>query len=145
MKINQVAAIAAFCLLAAPPMISLAGSATTDPIAVTNVEVQPTAYSSGTGFVSVSFTNTSNVTATEVVFELSSETSFQRIHDVGRFAPGVQIRHAYLDYSRMPDQQVKVTRVDFADGTIWANGYTTAPRSRRQASSNEVSSQIIER
>jgi hypothetical protein len=130
MTIKQAAATAAFTVLAALPSIALAALATPDPIAINHVEVQPTGDGFNAGFVTVTFTNTSNVTATEVVFQLSG-TTFQRVNDVGTFAPGVQITHAFLYYAHTPDEHVKVAEVDFANGTIWAGGQITASRSLR--------------
>lgn len=139
MTIKQSAATAAFALLAAPPTIALAALATPDPIVINHVQVQPTGNSFGAGFVNVVFTNTSNVTATEVVFELVGEGGFQRINDVGTFTPGVQISHAFLYYAHTPNERVEVAEVDFADGTAWADGQITTSSSRRKASNDPSS------
>jgi hypothetical protein len=115
------------------PALAFASSA---PIAVSDVNAQPTGTENqGPGFLSVTFTNTSNVAANEVVFELDANGRYNRlIHDVGTFAPGVAIKHGYYDLSGASDQQVKVVKVKFNDGTSWSNSEATAPRSRRQAS-----------
>jgi hypothetical protein len=114
------------------PAIALASSA---PIVVQDVNVQPTgAENSGPGFVSLAFTNTSNVTANEVWFALGANGRYdRRIHDVGTFAPGVAIKHAYFDYSGASNQQVKVVKVQYTDGTTWTTPDQSWPRSRRQA------------
>src|ERR1035438_6207535 len=46
----------------------------------------------------------------------------QTIVDKGRFAPGVQINHAFeVDsvISELPNAACNVTEVDFADGSVW--------------------------
>jgi hypothetical protein len=137
MTIKQAVVTSAFASLAALPTITFAAPATPDPIVINHVQVQPTGNSFGAGFVTVTFTNTSSVTATEVVFELSGAGGFQRINDVGTFTPGVQITHGFLYYAHTPNENVKVAEVDFADGTIWADGQITTSHSRPRASSND--------
>jgi hypothetical protein len=131
----SIAIAAPLAASAAPtaPAIALAPSA---PILVRDVNAQPTgSENQGPGFLSLTFTNTSNVAANEVVFELDANGRYNRlIHDVGTFAPGVAIKHAYYDLSGASNQQVKVIKVQFNDGTSWSNDETTAPRLRRQAS-----------
>jgi hypothetical protein len=114
------------------PAIALASSV---PIVVRDVNTQPTgAENQGPGFLSLTFTNTSNVGANEVVFELDANGRYDRlIDDVGTFAPGVAIKHGYFDLSGASDQHVKVIKVQFNDGSTWANPGESAPRSRRQA------------
>jgi hypothetical protein len=120
-------------------MIALANTTASGPIVVNHVGVQATEDGAGPGFLSLAFENTSNVTATEVIFEFSGDAYFQRIDDVGTFTPGVSIKHAFLDDSSSPVQKVRVAEVDFADGTTWTNNQTTGPRLRRQATWSSVS------
>jgi hypothetical protein len=132
---TSIALAAPLAASAAPtaPGVALAPSA---PIVVRDVNAQPTgSENQGPGFLSVTFTNTSNVAANEVVFELDANGRYNRIiRDVGTFAPGVAIKHAYYDLSGASDQQVKVIKVQFNDGSTWTNDGQAAPRSRRQAS-----------
>ena len=99
------------------------------PIVVSDVNVQPSGSinQSGPGFISLAFANTSNLTANEVVFQTNSG---RQIDDVGSFAPGVTIRHAYFANSGSTDPQIKVIKVQFADGSTWSNDDTFAPSPR---------------
>lgn len=131
--------LATSIVLAAPlaanaaPTDSALALASSAPIVVSDINVQPT-NQQNPGFLSLAFKNTSNVAASEVVFELDANGRYNRqIDDVGTFAPGAIITHGYFDNSGASDQQVKVVKVQFADGTIWSNAEATAPRSRRQA------------
>jgi hypothetical protein len=138
MTIKAAAAVAAIAFLAGAPSITFAAQTTPDPIVVSHVDSQGVPEGAGPGFLSLSFENASKLTVTEVTFEVIGSTYFRRIHDVGMFAPGVSIMHSYLGFSG-PDQKVRVAEVDFADGTVWADGQATAPASRRQATSDAVS------
>jgi hypothetical protein len=133
MNIKQTAAaIAAITSLASAPTIALADTTTSSPIVVSHVETQ-SAGEGRPGFLSLEFKNTSNVTATKVVFVSNGPAYFQRIKDVGTFTPGVTITHGFFNYSDTGDQQLTVQEVDFIDGTSWQNDQTLKPRSRRQA------------
>jgi hypothetical protein len=138
MTIKAAAAIAAIVLIAGAPAITLAAESTPDPIVVSHIDSTNVPEGTGPGFLSLSFENTSKQTVTEVTFEVSGDRSFRRIRDVGTFAPGVSIMHSYLGYSG-PDEMVRVAQVEFADGSVWADGQTSAPGSRRQATSDSVS------
>lgn len=138
MTIKAAAAIAAIVLFAGAPSITLAAQAAPDPIVVSHIDSTNVPGGTGPGFLSLSFENTSKVTATEITFEVSSATSFRRTRDIGMFAPGVSVMHSYLGYSG-PDQMVRVAEVEFADGSVWADGQTMAPGARRQATSDTVS------
>jgi len=95
------------------------------PVTVSNVYVQALGASSGggTGSVSVTFTNESKVVATEIVFELDVHGApANEYHDVGKFAPGVSVTHSFLDTSGYPDQQLKIAKITFADGSTWYDG-----------------------
>jgi hypothetical protein len=106
------------------------------PIAVSNVQVAPNEGDGyGPGFVDYTFKNTSNMTATKVVFELNADGSYLKtVADVGTFAPGVTIKRAVLDPSPSADQQVGVKEVTFSDGSVWTNTAPLEPVSRRQSS-----------
>jgi hypothetical protein len=139
MNIKQTAAtIAAITSLAGAPAIALADTTTSSPIVVNHVETQ-SAGEGRPGFLSLEFKNTSNVTATKVVFVSNGPAYFQRIKDVGTFSPGVTITHGFFNYSDTADQQLTVEEVDFVDGTIWQNNQTLSPRARRQATASNLS------
>jgi hypothetical protein len=126
MNIKHIAAsIAALTILAGGPAIALAGTSfSSDPIAVSNVNVQPNGESDGfgPGFVSMDFQNTSNVDATEVVFELDVDgAKVSRFNDIGSFAPGVTVRHAFLNTSSDSNAQLRIAKVKFADGSVWVS------------------------
>jgi hypothetical protein len=75
------------------------------------------------GALDVTFRNTRDVAATDVAFEVASNgMDLDNVHDTGSFAPNVVIRHEFSDQSYATDQSVKVTRVKFADGSIWISG-----------------------
>jgi hypothetical protein len=128
---SSVAALGAALLLVGAPAIALASAGTTtDPIAISHVGVQPAdaGHGNGAGFVSVSFDNNSSQTATEIVFELDVDGAYsQQFDDVGSFAPGTKIRHAFQTDSSSADQQLKVAAVKFADGSTWVNDDGSAP------------------
>jgi hypothetical protein len=101
---------------------SVAPSLLAEPIAVNYTNVQPTGESDsvGPGLVYVEFQNTSNVNATQVVFELDvNGATVSRFNDIGTFAPGVTIKHGFLNTSADPNAQVNVVKVKLADGSAW--------------------------
>jgi hypothetical protein len=125
MKIKHIAAaIAALTILAGGPAIALAATNfPTDPIVLSGVNVQAENETDGyaPGFVSMEFQNTSNVNAIEVIFELDvNGARVGRFRDIGSFAPGVTVRHAFLNSSTSPEAQLSVAKVKFADGSEWA-------------------------
>ena len=80
MNIKRVAtSLAAITILAGVPAIAFADTAV--PITVNNVQLTPVDLDngSGSGAVSVKFTNTSNETATEVVFALDSGDAVRHV------------------------------------------------------------------
>jgi len=136
MNIKQAAAsLAAFTILAGGPAIALAGTGVSNnPIVVSSVNVQPDVQPDeddsrfGPGFVNIEFQNTSSVKATEVDFEVAVDgAKVGRFKDVGSFAPGVTVRHGFLNGSTARDAQVSVARVKFADGSKWVPPYV-APK-----------------
>jgi hypothetical protein len=120
---SATATLGAALLLAGAPAAAFADTALSNPIVVSDVQVQPVSedHQVGSGVVSLAFDNTSNQTATEVVFELDSDTSVEHFDDVGSFAPGVTIRHAFPSDNSAADAQLKVVQVKFADGSVWTN------------------------
>jgi hypothetical protein len=122
---SAAATLGAALLLAGAPAVALASAApASDPIAISDTQVQPAdgGHGNGTGFVSVAFDNTSNQVATEVVFELDVDGAYtDHFNDVGTFTPGTTIRHAFQTDSSEADQQLKVAAVKFADGTVWVS------------------------
>jgi hypothetical protein len=132
MNIKSTAAtFGAALILAGAPVVALASAGTSsDPIAISDVQVQPAdgGHGNGAGFVSVSFDNASSQTATEVVFELDVDGAYAEIfNDVGNFTPGTTIKHAFQTDSSASDQQLKVAEVKFADGSTWVNDAGSAP------------------
>jgi hypothetical protein len=106
--------------------ILLAGSpalASTDPITLSNVNVLPLTNADdgfGRAFVSVDFQNNSTETATEVTFALEDDGAIvNSFNDVGEFAPGVTISHAFANRTPYPNAHLEVVEVRFADGTVW--------------------------
>jgi hypothetical protein len=131
MNIKQAAAsIVALTILAGGPMIALAATNfANDPIVVSNVNVQPNDETDGAGpgFVSMDFQNTSDMNATEVVFELDVDGArVSRFKDFGSFAPGVTIRHSFRNSSSSSDAQLSVVKVIFADGSEWAPAFVAS-------------------
>jgi hypothetical protein len=128
MNIKQAAAsIVALTILAGGPAIALAGTTfSSDPIVVSNVNVQPNDETdgSGPGFVSMDFQNTSNMNATEIIFELDVDGArVSRYKDSGSFAPGITVRHSFLNSSSSANAQLNVVKVKFADGSVWAPSF----------------------
>jgi hypothetical protein len=126
---SAVATLGAALLLAGAPAVALADTGS-DPIAISDVQIQPAdgGHGNGAGFVSVAFDNTSGKAATEVVFELDVDGAYtDHFNDVGNFTPGSTIRHAFQTDSSAADQQLKVAAVKFADGTVWVNDSGNTP------------------
>jgi hypothetical protein len=147
MNIRSAAATvgAAFILAAAPAFASTA-SPQDGPIRVDSIHISQSYgfYNDFyPGLLTVAYTNLSAVPATNVVFVLQSNGQpIDRYEDVGTFSPGVVIRHSFSDSHIENDQQLAVERVAFADGTAWTND-NAAPRTRRQASSADVSAEKL--
>jgi len=85
--------------------------------------------------ISVEFVNESKQTATLVNFAVDSGGETFVIRDVGKFSPGVSIKHQYrngqgqsfvLPAFIAPNVKCHVASVEFADGTVWRRGQTTA-------------------
>jgi hypothetical protein len=97
----------------------------------------PVSTSSGIG---IEFVNESKQTATLVNFAVDSNGDQFVIRDVGKFSPGVSIKHQYrngqgqsfvLPAFIAPKIKCHVASVEFADGTVWRKGQgsvaTTGP------------------
>jgi len=152
MNIKQAAAsIAAATLLAGGPALALAdpnaspvavNTASLAPITINRTEIQLPAVSgqmAGFGLnevyspasVTVSFRNTSAVTATNVIFQLDENgTPDGQIDDAGSFAPGATIVHQLSADPRDANEHLSVVEVKFADGSVWLKD----ARALRQAS-----------
>jgi hypothetical protein len=128
MNIKRIAAsLAALTIIAGGPSIALADTnLSSDPIAINAVNVQPSGESDtvGAGFVYVEFQNTGNVNATQVVFELDVHgAKVGRFNDIGKFSPGVTIKHGFLNTCGDPNAQLKIVKVKLADGSVWVPPY----------------------
>jgi hypothetical protein len=120
------AALATFT--GAPLLVSAKTTASSNPVVVSDVRVYPAedvgnGEMTRPGALDVTFRNTRDVAATDVFFQVSSDrTHLDNIHDTGSFAPNVTIRHEFSDQSYSTDQSLTVTRVKFADGSVWISG-----------------------
>jgi hypothetical protein len=128
MNIKHVAAaFAALTIIAGGSSIAVAGTnLASNPIVVNAVNVQPSGESDtvGSGFVYVEFQNTGSVDAKQVVFELDVHGARAgRFNDIGRFAPGVTIKHGFLNTSGDPNAQLNIVKVKLADGSTWVPPY----------------------
>jgi hypothetical protein len=92
----------------------------------------PVSTSAGIG---IEFVNESKVTATLVNFAVDSNGDQFVIRDVGKFSPGVSIKHQYrngqgqsfvLPAFIAPKIKCHVASVEFADGTVWRKGQASA-------------------
>src|ERR1700736_1120382 len=88
----------------------------------------PVSTSSG---IAIEFVNESKQTATLVNFAVDSSGNNFVIRDVGKFSPGISIKHEYrngqgqsflLPAFIAPNVKCHVASVEFADGTIWRKG-----------------------
>jgi hypothetical protein len=130
MNIKRAAvAFAALTTLSGTPLLASAQATVSgNPVIVSQVRVYPAedvgnGEMTRPGALDVTFRNARKVAATDVFFEVSSNGMYlTNIHDTGSFAPGVSIRHEFPDESYASDQRVKLTRVKFADGSVWVSG-----------------------
>jgi hypothetical protein len=140
---RKTALVLACVALAGTPSIALAGTGiATCPVVVSDIQVQSNAPTAGydpegvsagvqPGFVSLTFKNTAPVAATSVVFELDVDgVKTNSFKDVGTFAPGVSIAHAFRTNSGDLDQQLNVSKVAFADGSVWTDSAGIQPAQR---------------
>jgi hypothetical protein len=104
-----------------------------DPVTITSVTIRPpivgpASHETGLtvgpqnqpGHVSVSFVNHKAVAATEVDFALLSRGKTIRTAPLsGTFSHGVTIQHSWTTSAAGLDQSVAITKVKFADGSVW--------------------------
>lgn len=108
----------------------------------------PVSTSSG---IAIEFVNESKQPATLVNFAVDSSGDHFVIRDVGKFSPGVSIKHQYrngqgqsfvLPAFISPKITCHVASVEFADGTVWRKGQsstgTTQPVSTTAQSSSTL-------
>jgi hypothetical protein len=121
------AALAAGLLLAGTPLLASADDMQ-GPIQVNNVQftAQATAEDTyGPENADISFTNNGSMPATEVLFEVKEDGNVVDFYDAtGTFTPGVAIDNSFASLAGIksePDAHVIVSRVMFADGSVWAN------------------------
>jgi hypothetical protein len=85
--------------------------------------------------IAIEFVNESKQTATLVNFAVDSNSDQFVIRDVGKFSPGVSIKHQYrngqgqsfvLPAFIAPKIKCHVASVEFADGTVWRKGQAPA-------------------
>jgi hypothetical protein len=99
------------------------------PIVVSRVVVFPAeAIGNGEmwrpGFIDLEFHNAATVVATDLFFDVDVDgVYFQSIHASGTFAPGAIVRQVFADEVGAGDQGITVTRVKFADGSVWFKDY----------------------
>jgi hypothetical protein len=137
MKIKRaLAGIAAFTALSvAPAAVFAQTTAPGDPVVLNHVQVS-LPYSVGNGEATVpgsihlSFRNTHNVVATDVLFVVRvAAMNPTYIDDAGTFSQNVDVRQTLADESPANGQTVAIERVKFADGTQWVShlGFIPAP------------------
>ena len=100
----------------------------------TNIAGIPIPVSTSSG-IAIEFVNESAQTATLVNFAVHSAGDHFVIRDVGKFSPGVSIRHEFrngqgqafvLPAFIAPNVTCHITSVKFADGSVWEKGEPTA-------------------
>ena len=124
------AALAALTILAGMPAVTFAQTTPApEPNLVGRLSVTPSeSVANGEqtlpGSVDLAFKNVSDLAETEVSFELiGSDGDLGTLRDSGHFAPGITIRHHFFDPNGSLDgaATVTVSRVTFADGSVWFN------------------------
>ena len=86
------------------------------------------------GIVTVAFTNTSAIPASDIVFAVRGTNGaiIDRYEDVGTYERGVTVRHSFTDLQTDPNQRLEVDSATFADGSEWNNPGPTTTIGRRQ-------------
>ena len=140
---SRVALAAALLLTVAAPVVASAAptsygsielrSARVDPPQnETDLEYSEFPFNTVPHVLRVSYVNHSNVTATDVSFELTglgrTGLDDQVVHDVGTFSPNVVIDKQFWNVGHGGDT-VQIVAVKYADGTSWSAGIEP----RRQA------------
>src|SRR5215469_8247404 len=92
----------------------------------------PVSTSSG---IAIEFVNEGKQVATLINFDVASSGEHFVIRDVGKFTPGVSIKHEYrnghgqsfvLPAFIAPNVKCRVVSVEFADGTVWRRNQTSS-------------------
>jgi hypothetical protein len=134
MKFYPFAIIAAAAVLAGP-VFAVAQTSEAPPVTVT-ASITPAVYGTELNYpgeVRVAFVNHQDVPATAVDFALTSHgQTLADIQCLGKFTKGVTIRHTFRTDATQRDQQLAVSSVMFADGSVWSDG-EMVPLQRRQA------------
>jgi hypothetical protein len=125
---ERMATMGAILILAGVPAFVAAELLQEAPVRIDLVEIEQSRGALNEyepGLVSVAFTNTNAVTATDVVFDLigADGALIARYDDVGSFAHDTTQLQGFADIQAESDLQLAVSYVKFADGTSW-----TAPR-----------------
>lgn len=124
------ATLGAALILAAVPAFASAADMQTDPIHIDDVQLYGGTFQDSSedsvgfspGSTSISFTNQYGSPATEVVFVLETNGYvIDRFDDIGNFAAGATIKHAFAENQRGDNMRVAVEKAVFADGTVWRN------------------------
>ncbi len=98
--------------------------------------------------IAIEFVNESTQAAKLVNFDVNSGGQHFVIRDVGTFSPGVSIKHEYRNGSGQafvlpafiaPNVRCEVASVEFADGSTWRRGQTTATESAASAPGSPIS------
>lgn len=116
-------AVAAALLLAAAPVLASADQA--GPIRIDSFQITDQSLSEHNVVpvgATISFTNTSDSPATDVVLGLQSDGAVvDQVEETGTFAKGVTIKHYFGTQVTGNAEQVAVLKATFADGTVWTN------------------------
>ncbi len=116
------------------------------PVSVESCDVRATtdnAIVSRSGGITIAFANDANTVADLIRFRVTFARHEATIRDVGKFVPGVTVRHRFRDtrgYYGSPlfdaTPTCTVEAVHFIDGTTWlAHGTPPAPTPNAAASS----------
>jgi len=103
-----------------------------DPVTITSLTIRPPVVGpppragltrgpqKQPGHVSISFVNHKAIAATEVDFALLSHGQTIKTATLsGTFSQGVTINHSWNSNDANLDQSVAITKVKFADGSVW--------------------------
>lgn len=132
------------CALLQPAAVSAQSAS---PIRIDSCDVQKLNSQTGLGnlyvngkgynFFNVTFTNTGNVTAKQIVFQIEFDKSRYVVGDAGSYAPGDQVTHHLRDHGSNVQAFARdggsgptvcsVVSVAFTDGTSWNAPAPAAP------------------
>jgi hypothetical protein len=141
-KILTAATIAAGLLTSTLPVVAQAQAIARNTIGLEGFTVSAGLHpntsdgESAPGFITISFVNRGDVAATEVRFVVESSLQPDAvIDDVGRFSPGVSIRHRFQNDAISSDAKVHVAEVRYADGSTWTEDQGPLPEHRQASGS----------